>query len=75
MKFKSEHTFEQRKAESDRIRDKYPDRIPVICEKIEKSKVQVMMNFSEHFKSHYFHNVFKIFIRILIKRNIWYPQI
>lgn len=64
MKFKSEHTFEQRKAESERVRAKYPDRIPgeqlsilylfyhrcndpffiisaVICEKIEKSKIEV----------------------------------
>lgn len=63
MKFKSEHTFEQRKAESERVRGKYPDRIPglflllmnelrlmdiisllVICEKIDKSKIEV--NFS-----------------------------
>lgn len=28
MKFKQEHTFEQRKAESDRVRAKYPDRVP-----------------------------------------------
>ena len=46
MKFKSEHSFEGRKAESDRIREKYPDRIPVICEKIEKSKVQVSTTFA-----------------------------
>mmetsp|Transcript_1424 Transcript_1424/g.1559 ORF Transcript_1424/g.1559 Transcript_1424/m.1559 type:complete len:120 (+) Transcript_1424:111-470(+) len=39
-KFKNEHTVEQRKAESERIRAKYPDRIPVICEKTEKSNVQ-----------------------------------
>ncbi|KAJ9065312.1 ubiquitin-like protein atg8 [Entomophthora muscae] len=37
--FKSEHPFEKRKAEAERIRSKYPDRIPVICEKIEKSDV------------------------------------
>ena len=30
MKFKTEHTFEQRKAESERVRGKYPDRIPGI---------------------------------------------
>lgn len=30
MKFKAEHTFEQRKAESERVRHKYPDRIPGI---------------------------------------------
>lgn len=28
MKFKAEHTFEQRQAESQRVRSKYPDRIP-----------------------------------------------
>ena len=39
-KFKNEHTVEQRKAEAERIRAKYPDRIPVICEKTEKSNVQ-----------------------------------
>lgn len=39
MKFKQEHTFEQRKAESDRVRAKYPDRVPgmfiifAICER------------------------------------------
>lgn len=30
---------EKRKAEADRIRDKYPDRIPVICEKVDKSDI------------------------------------
>jgi GABA(A) receptor-associated protein len=29
-KFKDEHTFEKRKAEAERIRQKYTDRIPVI---------------------------------------------
>jgi hypothetical protein len=28
MKFKGEHTFDERKAESERVRTKYPDRIP-----------------------------------------------
>jgi GABA(A) receptor-associated protein len=41
MKFKLEHNLEQRVAESSRIRSKYPERIPVICEKSDKSKVQV----------------------------------
>lgn len=41
MKFKDEYSLEQRKAESDRIRQKYPDRIPVICEKVERSRIQV----------------------------------
>eukprot|EP00744_Colponema_vietnamica_P000179 GILI01000325.1.p1 GENE.GILI01000325.1~~GILI01000325.1.p1 ORF type:complete len:121 (-),score=40.35 GILI01000325.1:206-568(-) len=33
VSFKAEHPFEKRKAEASRIRSKYPDRIPVICEK------------------------------------------
>lgn len=28
MKFKSEHSEEERKAESERVRTKYPDRVP-----------------------------------------------
>lgn len=32
-------TIEKRKAEAERIRQKYPDRIPVICEKVEKSDI------------------------------------
>lgn len=30
---------DKRKAEAERIRQKYPDRIPVICEKAEKSDI------------------------------------
>eukprot|EP00735_Rhodelphis_limneticus_P005059 TRINITY_DN1675_c0_g1::TRINITY_DN1675_c0_g1_i1::g.17799::m.17799 TRINITY_DN1675_c0_g1::TRINITY_DN1675_c0_g1_i1::g.17799 ORF type:complete len:118 (-),score=46.86,sp/Q8VYK7/ATG8F_ARATH/81.20/7e-66,Atg8/PF02991.11/2.7e-50,APG12/PF04110.8/2.7e-06 TRINITY_DN1675_c0_g1_i1:310-663(-) len=37
--FKQEHTLDKRKAEAARIRDKYPDRIPVIVEKHEKSDI------------------------------------
>ncbi|KAK1400647.1 Autophagy-related protein 8f [Heracleum sosnowskyi] len=37
--FKQEHEFEKRRAESGRIREKYPDRIPVIVEKSEKSDI------------------------------------
>ena len=32
-------TVERRKSESTRIREKYPDRIPVIVEKVEKSDI------------------------------------
>lgn len=39
VSFKKEHSFEKRKAESDRIRSKYPDRIPVIAERLEKSDI------------------------------------
>ncbi|GAA5821798.1 hypothetical protein JCM10212_005333 [Sporobolomyces blumeae] len=38
-KFKDEHVFEKRKAEAERIRQKYPDRIPVICEKADKTDI------------------------------------
>ncbi|CAJ0915905.1 7989_t:CDS:2 [Entrophospora sp. SA101] len=38
-KFKNEHPFEKRKGEAEKIRIKYPDRIPVICEKAEKSDI------------------------------------
>jgi GABA(A) receptor-associated protein len=37
--FKQEHPLEKRQAEAARIRDKYPDRIPVIVEKAEKSDI------------------------------------
>lgn len=33
------HAIEQRKNEAERIRERYPDRIPVICEKSETSKL------------------------------------
>jgi GABA(A) receptor-associated protein len=37
--FKQEHPLEKRQAEAQRIREKYPDRIPVIVEKAEKSDI------------------------------------
>lgn len=39
MGFKAEHPPEKRQAEAQRIREKYPDRIPVIVEKAEKSDI------------------------------------
>jgi len=39
MKFKQEHDLEKRKSEATRIREKYPDRIPVIVEKADKSDI------------------------------------
>eukprot|EP01012_Entosiphon_sulcatum_P003677 TRINITY_DN11258_c0_g1_i1.p1 TRINITY_DN11258_c0_g1~~TRINITY_DN11258_c0_g1_i1.p1 ORF type:complete len:120 (+),score=23.90 TRINITY_DN11258_c0_g1_i1:25-384(+) len=38
-KFQEENSFEKRKDEADRIRQKYPDRIPVICEKAQGSDI------------------------------------
>ncbi|KAL5080548.1 hypothetical protein RYX36_008969 [Vicia faba] len=37
--FKTQHPFERRQAESTRIRDKYPDRVPVIAEKAGRSDI------------------------------------
>ncbi|KAG0472623.1 hypothetical protein HPP92_014480 [Vanilla planifolia] len=37
--FKQEHDFEKRRSEALRIREKYPDRIPVIVEKAERSDI------------------------------------
>eukprot|EP01025_Chloroclados_australasicus_P004512 TRINITY_DN11123_c0_g1_i1.p2 TRINITY_DN11123_c0_g1~~TRINITY_DN11123_c0_g1_i1.p2 ORF type:complete len:124 (-),score=18.22 TRINITY_DN11123_c0_g1_i1:260-631(-) len=37
--FKDDHPFEKRQQEAARIREKYPDRIPVIVEKAEKSDI------------------------------------
>jgi GABA(A) receptor-associated protein len=39
FKYKQEHTVEKRKAEGEKIRRKYPDRIPVIVERAPKAKV------------------------------------
>jgi len=39
QRFKEQHPFDKRKAEAARIRVKYPDRIPVISEKSEKSDI------------------------------------
>jgi GABA(A) receptor-associated protein len=39
LKFKDQHSFEKRSAEASRIRSKYPDRIPVIAEKSDKSDI------------------------------------
>jgi len=37
--FKSQHSLEKRKTEAQRIRQKYPDRIPVIAEKADGSDI------------------------------------
>ncbi|KAL9243505.1 hypothetical protein vseg_017382 [Gypsophila vaccaria] len=37
--FKFDHPFEKRQAEAARIREKYPNRIPVIVEKAERSDI------------------------------------
>lgn len=39
FQYKKDHPFEKRAAEAARIREKYPDRIPVICEKDPRSDI------------------------------------
>jgi len=39
FEYKQEHTFEKRRAEGEKIRKKYPDRVPVIVEKAPKSRI------------------------------------
>ncbi|XP_023169536.2 gamma-aminobutyric acid receptor-associated protein [Drosophila hydei] len=38
FQFKKDHSFEKRRAEGDKIRRKYPDRVPVIVEKAPKTR-------------------------------------
>ena len=37
--YKQDHPMDKRSAEAARIREKYPDRIPVICEKDQRSDI------------------------------------
>uniref|UniRef100_I2CPX1 Autophagy-related protein n=1 Tax=Nannochloropsis gaditana (strain CCMP526) TaxID=1093141 RepID=I2CPX1_NANGC len=37
--FKAEHPLDKRKGEAEKILSKYPDRIPVICEKADRSEI------------------------------------
>jgi len=39
MSFKSKYNFKDRKAESTKVMKRHPDRIPIICEKTEKSNI------------------------------------
>ena len=38
FQFKNKHSFEDRKEEANRIINKYPERIPITCEKCDKKK-------------------------------------
>ncbi|KAF1800182.1 autophagy protein Atg8 ubiquitin like protein [Mucor lusitanicus] len=40
--FKTRHSFDARLKESKRILNKYPDRIPIICEKVEGNSIARM---------------------------------
>ncbi|CCW63179.1 unnamed protein product [Phytomonas sp. EM1] len=37
--YKNAHSFEERKRESEKVHERTPDRIPVICEKAENSRI------------------------------------
>lgn len=38
-KYKAAHSLEIRKAEAEKVRERHPDRLPVICEKVESSPI------------------------------------
>jgi GABA(A) receptor-associated protein len=40
MKFKKDHDFNTRLNEANRVLNKYPDRIPIICEKNNSSRLE-----------------------------------
>ena len=42
MQFKKQHDFESRKTEANRVINKYPERIPVIVERMKKSKMSLI---------------------------------
>ena len=37
--FKHEHPYDKRTAEASRVRAKYPDRVPIICERSQESSI------------------------------------
>lgn len=41
MSFKTEFSFDERKTEANRVCAKYKDRVPVICERLSNSNIQV----------------------------------
>ena len=42
--FQTKYSFDKRKAEYDRIKNKYPDRCPIICEAAKWSKEQIKID-------------------------------
>lgn len=47
--FKQANTFEDRKEESSRIKTKYSNKIPLICEKLHSSKIKVNESVKEKY--------------------------
>lgn len=39
FKYKTQHDLDYRKQEAQKVRDRHPDRLPVICEKVETSSI------------------------------------
>jgi GABA(A) receptor-associated protein len=46
--FKDKHTYEKRKDESDKIRAKYPDRVPIVCEVSHKDRNTLILDRSKY---------------------------
>ena len=49
FQYKEEHVFEKRRAEGDKIRRKYPDRVPVSRKKLFKKSNFSLFEFQENF--------------------------
>ena len=41
VNFKKTHNFEKRKEEANRIMEKYPDRVPIICERLTRKAPEI----------------------------------
>ena len=64
-KFKDEHPFEKRKAEAERIRQKYADRIPVCCDfSILRCYDVTMMRRCDDAMMHLFISIYSTFLSI-----------
>lgn len=59
--YKEENPFDKRKAEGEKIRKKYPDRVPV--------RMMILMSFFYFFKNPPSEKVVKIFVNCLILVN------
>ena len=49
--FKDKHTFEKRLEESCRIMEKYPDRVPIICERLTRKAPEIDRKKLEKFRT------------------------
>jgi hypothetical protein len=66
FQYKEEHPFEKRKAEGEKIRRKYPDRVPVSSTLICRLITKELGRFWCSYVMHVAHNVGRFFCKIVI---------